>query len=241
MKAKKILLFILSVLIILLLLACSNNQASEQDNEQTSINTPEADISEAFEISSKPENNAKILVVYFSMPETANPNNMTTDEDNSVVVINGEVLGNTQYLAYLIQEKTTADIFRLEAKMPYPTNHSNLVDLAKEEQNAKARPELLSKIENIEQYDVIFLGYPNWWGDMPMIIYTFLESVDLSGKTIIPFNTHGGSGFSDTINTIASLQPNSTVEQNGFSVSRNAVEDCEEDVAEWLKSINSIN
>jgi flavodoxin len=177
-----------------------------------------------------------VLIVYFSMPETTNPGNMTEAEENSVVVIDGKVLGNTQYVAYLIQQNTGGDVFRIEPKTPYPTNHRTLVTLAKKEQNDNARPELAANVPNIGQYDVIFLGYPNWWADMPMILYSFLESVDLSGKAIIPFNTHGGSGFSDTIGTIARVQPNAAVDKNGFTVSRNDVHECADDVAAWVKT-----
>lgn len=176
----------------------------------------------------------KVLVVYFSMPETDNPNNMTRDEDNSTVVINGKVLGNTQYVAQLIQEKTGADIFRIEPLKPYPTDHSTLVELAKEEQNRNDRPALTVLVENMDAYDVVFIGYPNWWADMPMIMYTFFENHDLSGKTVIPFNTHGGSRFSNTISTIARLKPNAQVVRNGFTVSRNVVDRAEPDVEEWL-------
>ena len=179
----------------------------------------------------------KTLVVYFSMPETTDPGNMTQEEENSAVVINGEVLGNTQYVAYMIQEHTGADIFRIQPEIPYPTDHSTLVDLAADEQEQGARPKLNAEVESIEQYDTIFLGYPNWWGDMPMILYTFLEEYDLSGKTIIPFNTHGGSGFSNTISTIASLQPGATVERNGYSVYRNSVHEAEPAVIAWLEEL----
>lgn len=165
---------------------------------------------------------------------------MTRDEDNSVVVINGEVFGNTQYAAYLIHQNTGADIFRIEPKTPYPTNHSKLVDLAKNEQNNNVRPELSASIQNIERYDVIFLGYPTWWADMPMPLYTFLENNDFSGKTIIPFNTHGGSGLSNTINTIVKLQPNAAVERNGFTVSRNMADKCENDIIAWLRKLEFI-
>lgn len=180
---------------------------------------------------------AKTLVVYFSVPETMNPNNMNQEEANSTVVIDGEVLGNTQYVAYLIQKNIDADIFRIEPKTPYPTHHKTLVDLAKVEQNNKARPELAVKVENLEQYDVIFLGYPTWWADMPMILYSFLENHNLSGKTVIPFNTHGGNGFSNTINTIAALQPDANVIKNGFTASRNTVHNSADDVVEWLKKL----
>lgn len=182
-----------------------------------------------------------ILIVYFSMPETDNPNNMTRDEDNSVVVINGKVLGNTQYVAQLIQQMTGGDMFRIEPQQPYPTDHRTLVDLAKEEQRRNDRPAIAGQVENMAAYETVFVGYPNWWADMPMILYTFLESYDLSGKIVIPFNTHGGSGFSKTVSTIARLQPNARVLRNGFTVSRNSVDRAEPDVAEWLVELGYKN
>lgn len=135
------------------------------------------------------------------MPETTDPDNMTTEEANSTVVINGEVLGNTQYMAYVIQETTGADIFRIEPETPYPTDHTTLVAQARKEQAQSFRPALKANVQNLDDYDVVFVGYPNWWGDMPMIMYSFFEQNDFSGKTIIPFNTHGGSGFSSTVST----------------------------------------
>ena len=176
----------------------------------------------------------RILVVYFSMPETDNPNNMTREEDNSVVVVNGKVLGNTQYVALLIQQMTSGDIFRIEALKPYPKDHRTLVAQAKEEQAKSDRPVIAGKVENMAAYDTIFIGYPNWWADMPMILYTFLESYDLSNKTIIPFITHGGSGFSNTISTISRLQPKARVVKDGFVVSRDRVDGAEPEVAKWL-------
>ena len=181
-----------------------------------------------------------ILVVYFSMPETTSPNNMTKDEDNSVVIIDGKVLGNTQYVAYVIQKNTGADIFRIEPQNPYPTDHKTLVDLAAKEQNNNARPAIKNKIKNLEQYDTIFIGYPNWWYDMPMILYSFFEEYDFSGKTIVPFITHGGSGFSNTINTIAELEPNANVIKEGFSVSSYIVQDAEPDIILWLQKLGYI-
>lgn len=181
-------------------------------------------------------NETKPLVVYFSMPETDNPHNMTREEENSTVVIDGKVLGNTQYVAMLIQEMTGGDIFRIIPQVPYPTDHRTLVDLAKEEQNTNARPAISGTV-NVAGYDVIFLGYPNWWGDMPMILYTFLEQYDLSGKTIIPFCTHGGSGLSSTVQAIQNCQPDATVIRNSYVLSRNRMERAPSGVAEWLKEI----
>ena len=192
----------------------------------------------AAEASTANKDGKKILVVYFSQPETTKPDNMTQEEANSTVVIDGKVLGNTQYVAFLIQKNTGADIFRIEPKTPYPTNHKTLIDLAKVEQNNKARPELAAKVANLERYNVVFLGYPTWWADLPMILYSFLESHNLSNKTIIPFNTHGGSGFANTINTIAALQPKANVIKSGFTVSRDTVQNCAGDVAAWVKKLN---
>lgn len=180
---------------------------------------------------------SNILVVYFSMPETTDPNNMTREEDNSVVVINGEVLGNTQYIAYVIQETTGADIFRIEPETPYPTQHDILVDQAAQEQDENARPALKAMIENLDQYDTVFIGYPNWWGDMPMILYTFFDAHDFSSKTLIPFNSHGGSGFSDTINTIEELEPDAYVIEDGYTVSRNNVQEAEPEIVSWLQAL----
>ena len=118
-----------------------------------------------------------------------------------------------------------------------PLEHEALVDFAAEEQEAGARPALATQIENLEQYDTIFLGYPNWWGDMPQALYTFLESYDLSGKTIIPFCPHGGSGFSRTQSTIAELQPEATVREDGLAISRNDVADSAEQVTAWAQGL----
>ena len=237
---KKTLPFVLALMIMAVGVAgCggSKGQSMSSSQPQPASAAPTKPATPVVDASASGKTGKKALVVYFSLPETTNPQNMTREEANSTVVINGEVLGNTQYVAHLIQKNTGADIFRIEPKTAYPTNHKTLVSMAKTEQRNKARPELAAKVENLAQYDVIFLGYPNWWADMPMVLYSFLESHNLAGKTIVPFNTHGGSGFSDTINTIASLQPNAKVIRNGFTVSRDTVQDCAEDVAAWVKQL----
>lgn len=112
------------------------------------------------------------------------------------------------------------------------------VMLAYEEQAEAARP-TLRQAADVEGYDIIFLGFPNWWGDLPMPLYTFLEETDLSGKTIIPFVTHGGNGFSATVDTIASLQPQASVSDQGLSISCNDVSDAQGTVSEWLSGLEA--
>lgn len=219
---KKIISLFMALAMVLSLAACSTNQSpGESTPEESSLQTNES--------TRTPSNaNGKNLVVYFSMPDNV---------DDSTVVIDGETLGNTQYMAYVIQETVGADIFRIEPETPYPTDHDKLVDLAKEEQNDNARPKIKDMIENFDTYENIFVGYPNWWGDMPMILYSFFDEYDFSGKTIIPFNTHGGSGFSDTISTIKELEPNAEV-LDGKSISRNDIQDAEQEIVDWVNSLD---
>lgn len=170
---------------------------------------------------------ANILVTYFSVPDNVS---------NSYVEIGGEQLGNTQYMAYVIQETTGANIFRILPETPYPTDHSALLQVAQEEKRTGARPAIKDKIENFGQYDVVFVGYPNWNADLPMILYTFFDTYDFSGKTIVPFNTHGGSGFSGTRETIARLEPDATMAE-GLSISRKSIQDGRATIEGWLERI----
>ena len=155
---------------------------------QTSKNNPNA---------TKDMNNKKILVAYFSH----------TGENYGVGNITE---GNTHIIARMIGEQTGATLFEIVSQKNYPTSYNACVDVAKKEKSAKARPAIKSDIP-VEDYDIIFLGYPNWWGDMPMPVYTFIESHDWTGKTVIPFCTHEGSGLSATEKYIANACTGATV------------------------------
>lgn len=144
--------------------------------------------------------------------------------------------GNTETIAGEIASQTGADTFQLEPATAYSTDYNTVLDEAQAEQRADARPEIVGSIENFDSYDVIYLGFPNWWGDMPMILYSFLEEYDFGGKTIIPFNTHGGSGFSNTISSIREEQPNAEV-MDGLSISRNRIQDAEQDIIDWVNGL----
>ena len=183
------------------------------------------------------EGSPNILIAYVTMPENVDTSGVDSVAGASVVVRDGQALGNTEFMAGVIQNAVGGELFQIETVQQYPLEHEPLVDLAAEEQDAGARPELSSHIEDPSQYDVIFLGYPNWWGDMPQALYTFLEEYDFSGKTIIPFCPHGGSGFSRTISTIAELQPGANVVEQGLSISRNSVTDAQSDVENWVAGL----
>ena len=125
--------------------------------------------------------------------------------------------GNTEAVAELVAAKTGGDLFRIRTVKEYPQDYKGCTGQAKEEQRKKARPELSGPLPDIGDYDTVFLGYPNWWGDLPMAVYTFLEAMDFPGKTIVPFCTHEGSGLSSTAETIRRLCPGSKV-LDGFEV-----------------------
>lgn len=162
---------------------------------------------------------------------------MTRDEDNSTVVVDGKVLGNTEYLATLISEKTKSDLFRLEPKNAYPTNHQELLQRAKDEMENDERVELKENID-LTNYGVIYLGYPIWNADLPPVIQTFLENNDFSNKTIIPFCSHGGSGLSRTPETIKEKLKDSRVITNGFEIYRSDIEEASNELDAWLKELN---
>ena len=155
----------------------------------------------------------------------------------SRVVADGEVLGNNQYVAQLIQQEVGGELYRIETVQEYPGSHDPLLDFAYEEKAEQARPKLAGQIEDLDSYDTIFLGYPNWNADLPMPLYTFLEEYDFGGKTIIPFTVHGGSGFSRTIDTISELQPDAKVVEDGLSISRNSVSEAQDAVTEWIAGL----
>lgn len=119
--------------------------------------------------------------------------------------------GNTRVVAEMLQKEIGGDIFEVKTVQTYPQEFKPLIDLAAQEQEADARPLLATKVEDMSAYDTIFLGYPNWWGTMPMALFSFLEQYDFAGKTIIPFCTHNGSRLGTSVRDIERLAPAATI------------------------------
>ena len=168
----------------------------------------------------------KCLIAYFSR-----------EGDNYV---SGKIVslpvGNTELAAKMIQEMTGADLFRIEAVNAYPEDYTEATEVAKKELHDNARPKLTGRLEDVGSCDVIFLGYPNWWGTMPMPVFTFLEGHDLSGKTIAPFCTHEGSGLGRSERDIAKLCPGAMLAK-GLAIHGARVSTAKEDVESWLNRI----
>ena len=148
--------------------------------------------------------------------------------------------GNTREIATQIHEKVGGDIFEIKTVQTYPAEYNECVQVAKREQQNDERPQLATEIPDMASYDVVFLGYPNWWGAMPMPCFTFLEKYDFSGKTIIPFCTHEGSRLGRSVRDITRLCPKSTVLE-GLAVRGSSVKSARDDVAGWLRKLGMTN
>ena len=190
----------------------SKTDKSEETSNDTSAEAP----------TESTDDGTNILVAYFSR----------ADENYNVGVVK---VGNTQILAEYIAEQVGADRFHIETVTPYPADYDDCCDVAKQELADKARPEISGSVENMDSYDIVFLGYPIWWGDLPMAVYTFMESYDFSDKVIIPFNTHEGSGASGTYSKIKSALPNAQV-LDGMAIQGKTAQEFNSDTQQTVRS-----
>ena len=146
-------------------------------------------------------------------------------------------VGNTEVVANMIQKITGGDMFHIESVTAYPKDYTETTEVAKNELRVKARPKLTGQVKNMGAYDVIFLGYPNWWGTMPMPVYTFLESYDFAGKTIVPFCTHEGSGMGHSEKDIVKACPEATVLE-GIAIHGTSARSAESMVSSWINRLS---
>lgn len=144
-------------------------------------------------------------------------------------------VGNTEIAAKILQKLTGAELFKIEPLLPYSSDYSECIAQAQEDQRRNARPELKKYPDHFAQYDTIYLGYPNYWGTMPMPVFTFLEHLDFSGKTIYPFCTHEGSGMGHSEDDICRLCPDAKVEK-GLALRGGSVKDSEDALQKWSKN-----
>lgn len=138
---------------------------------------------------------------------------------------------------------TGADLFSIQTSVDYPGDIDELIDYASSEQEEDVRPELTSHIENLDDYDTVFIGYPLWWYDLPQVMDSFFDEYDFSGKTLIPFDVHNGSRLSDTVETIQELEPDARVITDDFTISQSTVaeetESVAEEVSSWLQGLRN--
>ena len=185
-------------------------------------------------IQKKEQSAGKTLVVYFGTPVQKRSGQVDGISSASRTAEGSTYKGNTEYIAELISKETKADLFEIVPQQAYADIYETVRDRAEQEQEKDERPAIKNEIKNISQYDTIYVGYPIWWSDMPQILYTFFDTYDLSGKNIIPFCTHAGSGLSGTVGRIKKLEPQAEV-YKGLAIYRTDVTGSDSRVKSWIQ------
>lgn len=188
-----------------------------------------------------PQVNSNYNLGFRLVRNAADGNGSVTGSEEDFTIGKGENMliayfswgGNTRGIAEEIQRQTGAKLFEIQLIEPYSTDYNTVLEQAQQDQNEQARPALSTHVENMEQYDTIILGYPNWWASIPMPVASFLEEYDFSGKTILPFCSHGGGGLGQSQTAIAKLVPNAALAE-GLAINYSGGSSMPDDVAAWL-------
>ena len=220
----------------------TNDAQAEDDTESSDDSSKDSDSSVSGDIDLQDytdredeiKEGSNILVAYFSrVGNTDWESDVDVVTSASLNIENGDFIGNAEYLARMAEEVTGGDLFLIQTEALYPSAYRDTTDVAMEEQKANARPALVSHVENMNQYDTIVLIYPNWWGTLPMPLYTFLEEYDFSGKTILPLCTHEGSRMGSSESTISGLCPEANLLE-GLAVRGSDASTAEQEVESWI-------
>lgn len=235
---KKITALVIALILTTVFTACTGNQNAENSESQLSQSASEI-LTDKQSSTFNNSENKKILIAYFSYGEnTELPSDVDASASASIQILDGKVTGNTGLVANYIAEDTGGDLFSILTTEKYPSNYDDTVALGQEEKNNNIKPAISTHIENLDEYDIIFVGYPNWWYGLPMVMQSFFDEYDFSGKTIIPFCTSGGSAFSDSINEIKELEPNANVVDDGFHVGASSANNAQDQVQDWIDGLN---
>lgn len=230
--SKKVTAFLVSAVLALQVAGCGDSEHPQNNQVQSGGSQTES------ESAGTVSGGNHILIAYFTAGENSDVDVVSSA---SVTTVNGVAKGRLRAVADMIQAETGGTLFSIQTSVKYPGDGGALIDYADKEQEENARPELTSHIENLDDYDVIFVGYPTWWYDMPQALYSFFDEYDFAGKTIIPFNVHNGSRFSGTIETIQDLELDAEVITDGFTVSERDVAEAADDVADWISRLGYKN
>lgn len=239
---KKIVKVLMVTGVLLALAACGSDAKKGSDTPDTDVSAQmtEPDREAQQPDSETPENEASENKAENPISEEASGDAEVNEGGHKALVVYFSATGNTKAVAETIAELNGADIYEIVPEEPYTEEDLNYHDSSTrataEQNDPDARPAISGDLPDMEQYEVIYAGYPIWWGNMPRILYTFFDACDLTGKTIAPFCTSGSSGLSGTPETISGLEPGAVVLE-GLSISGSAADDAKEDVAEWLADI----
>ena len=179
------------------------------------------------------ESSSNVLVAYFSWADNA-----VLDEDvDAVSSPSVTAPGNVQELAGWVQEETGGDLFSIRVTDPYPSDWDECLDRANEERGEDARPQLQENVENLDDYDTVFLGYPNWWYGVPMALLSFLEENDLSGKQVYLFCSHGTGGLADSVDIIEEAAPDAEISDNIFDCYEEDASSSQGEIQSWVEEL----
>lgn len=242
---KKIMAVLLTLSLVFSLAACdasdeeTASSSGTLQNEQSAISEPAV----SDEVSSSAEESvpsqesgqqSRVLVAYFSWADNA----VIEGEVDAVASPSVVAPGNVQQLAGWVQEQTGGDLFSIQVTEPYPSDWDECLARANEERSRNARPALTETVESMSDYDVVFLGYPNWWYGAPMALLSFIEQNDLSGKQIYLFCSHGTGGLANSVDEISSALPESAqLSENVFDVYEEDAASSENDILGWLEEV----
>ena len=182
-----------------------------------------------------------ILIAYFTWADNTvveNPDAVDVDATTSASVL---VPGNTAIMAQFIQRQVGGDLFSIRVTEPYSSDYDECLDRAADEKAENARPELVETVDNMADYDIVFLGFPNWWYTCPMAIFSFVERHDLSGKTVIPFVAHGTGGLSSTIRDLTAALPEDAAVLEPVGIYRDDMPQAQETISAWLDGLEILS
>ncbi len=226
---KKTFSLLLSLALIFSLAACSGGTPSSSDNDSSEPSAP----------SSEPSTQTSEVSAGQAPSSSQTPAEATQppSETGGILIAYFSWSGNTEQLAQVIQQETGGDLFEIAPATPYSDDYNELLDIAQQEQADDARPELADRVDNWDRYDVIFVGYPNWWSDAPMVVYTFLESYDFTGKTLIPFNTSSSGGFGRSLSGLEASAAGATLLE-GLAITERDLGNAHSEVTAWIDRLN---
>lgn len=233
MYMKKFTAILLCLVFIISLAACGSREENEENNKRKDREEALSDDTLENTEKERVSSGENILIAYFSWADNA-----VLDEDvDAVASPSVTAPGNVQQLAGWVQEETGGTLFLIQVTEPYPSDWDQCLERANQERGQDARPELAESVENMEDYDVVFLGYPNWWYGVPMALLSFLENHDLAGKQVYLFCSHGTGGLASSVEIITEALPDSEISANIFDCYEEDAPDSQEEIRQWVREL----
>lgn len=233
---KKIIAPLLVCVSLLSLTACGNTEPPLDAEDMPAVSDPIGSADSGTE--APPDTGSgNVLIAYFTWADNTvveDPDSVDVDASTSASLL---APGNTALMAQYIQSQVGGDLFSIRVTEPYSSDYDKCLDRAADEKAEGARPELVGTVENIADYDTVYLGFPNWWYTCPMAVFSFVESHDLSGKTIIPFCAHGTAGLSRTVQDLTAALPADVTVLESIGIFRDEMDQSEELIDQWLETL----